>query len=390
MEIIRMITILLKILYYAPLIIFGKKKIIDLIASIGPFYIKLSQIMTTRPDIVDIRIINILKPLQDSVPKSFTPIIEGIEIEKDPFASGSIAQVHRCKINENNNFVIKIKRPNIDKDMEVDRKLLEYLVEMKLVRFVSSLICGKSVALNSKKLVKLVHSTLKDHLDFRNEVENLKIMKKNFENNEKIVIPYVNNNFCSEEMILMEKINGKPLSQVSEKNINRVLEIFLNGIFDMIFVNNFLHGDLHEGNILVLEEETKVCFLDFGAVHVITKDKIFLLNIFFYSLITKNPNLLANYMYNFSVNNDNMKIKTFDKFQSKLESLIKNENFSSLYKFLDNLINICDNCGVLMDESLIMPIVILIEAEGISKKYCKDKFSFESCLLVFLNKFMKL
>lgn len=358
---LRIFILIIKIGFYLPLIFLGQKDLYELISYLGPIYIKLCQIITTRPDVFGKSLVYYLKPLQDKVaPSNLIPHIDNFIIETKPIACGSIAEVYNCEI-DGQIRVVKIKRKNVDQHIQTDKQILNFLMNEYLITY----LWGKGMVTHSKRILGLIYDTIDKHLDFNQEVNNIEIMSDLFKGSQ-VKIPEVHRKYSDNNHIVMEKILGVPFSDLPAENLNRFISIFLHATYEMIFVHHYVHGDIHEGNILVMED--KIAFIDFGIIHRISPDKVLLLRAFFLSLSSLNSYMLATFMYT----NHTDKTHPYTNFQSDIERLMLICDSTNLYHFLNELINICHNNKLEIEESLLYPFLILIEADGIALKYSKD------------------
>lgn len=342
-EVIRLFC---KCIYYTPLIIIGYKTLPDLIHSLGVFYVKLAQIATTRPDILSEFLIRKLVSLQDHVPVGKDVPKEGL------IASGSIALIYEIS----NSQIMKVKRLEIEKEIKNGALLLTSLFKSRIGAYLSK---KSSWFHNISKLENLISVKLPQHLDFKQETINQRRISCLME--PELVIPKVY--FSTENEIIMEKIHGVKLSELSELsdalNIELAITSLLNIVWNMIFVHRLIHGDLHEGNILVTHDG-KISLLDFAVITEISEDNVKNLCIFFLSCITKSSSVLCKTM---------TRGKTNKKFEADMKFVFEKYEITDMYTFLNHIIQISLRNHIQLEESLLDPIIFMIQAEGIAKKY---------------------
>lgn len=245
---------------------------------LGTTFIKLGQILSTRPDILPHDVIVELEKLQDAVPPfPFDDVKSLIESEFDdklgniyrefnetPLASASIAQVHLARLNSGRKVVVKVQRPGIERNIDLDLMVLK-----DLASFIDNHTkYGKLY--NFTKTVQEFENTLKNELDFRIEGENAEKFKENFSKDKGINVPDISWIHTTRRVLTMEYIDGIPLNdfEVLEKaGLDRKLIARNLGItiFNQILRDGFFHGDPHPGNIMVLPDN-KITFLDFGMI----------------------------------------------------------------------------------------------------------------------------
>jgi ubiquinone biosynthesis protein len=348
--IIELFILIFKIILWVPLILLGIKSIDQMIAYLGPFYVKLCQIATTRPDIFGLVIINRLKSLQDHV-KPESIIFNGY-IYVDPIASGSIAQV----FSYSNTEIIKIKRCNLK--IKENIKLITYVVKSWWFQYLSS---KYTFIHSSEKLIDMLTVTLPQHLNFEDEVKNQNLFRNLLENNPYIIVPEISS--WSNSHIIMNYVQGKPFHSIPAIFYSSSVELLLNLVYDMIFVHHIVHGDIHEGNILVNTNHDKITLglIDFGIIYKIKESDVKLLEIFFISILTMDGDKLAQSMVkDVPVNN---------LFQEQLNNVLKSGRLCDIYSIIQDIINIATSYGIPLHESLFNPLLALIQVDGIAKIY---------------------
>jgi ubiquinone biosynthesis protein len=334
-----------KLLLGIPQLIIQQISFADLVASCGPFYIKLAQLMTTRPDLVPKWLIQALIPLQDKVAPE--AIYSKLSLIEPPIASGSIAQVYILN-QEQFEHVVKIKRPSLKKEISATFNFCQFLI-------------GGTYFTIGKHLCELVDESLQMHLDFIGEVENMELARNYFQTNQKVLIPEVVEDLSNESQIVMTYIRGGPLEA-------SVIIDFLEIVYEMVFVHRFIHGDLHEGNI-ILTPEKRIAIIDWGTVEIISHEDLTLLLIFFEGLFTGEVEFLAKVMTH--------QQEVSSTFQKDLSEIFQQN--SQLAKILEDLVDLMQKHQVKLRESLLKPLLTLVVAEGIAEKYL------DSCLIPFLQ-----
>lgn len=243
---------------------------------LGPTFVKIGQILSTRPDLLPQKYIDELSKLQDNVPpenfneidKEFTEEF-GKSIEdtfmnfnRKPLACASIAQVHSAILNDGREVIVKIQRPDIAAKMMMDIEILSKIFRLTKAKFSDAVIDPEEA------LEELLSSTEKE-LNFNYEATNMEKFKELNKDVAFIHSPYLIKSLCSHKVITMEKINGIKIDNkvklVNEgydlKDISRKLAL---GYTKQILDDGFFHGDPHPGNILI--RENKICFIDFGIM----------------------------------------------------------------------------------------------------------------------------
>lgn len=243
---------------------------------LGPTYIKLAQMLSTRPDLIPVNLLTELAKLQDRVPsfpfsdvrdiifeelgQTVTDLFE--TIDKTPLAAASIGQVHRARLKNGKEVAIKIQRPGIRKIVEVDLEIMLHLATLA-ERNIEELTPQRPV-----KIVEEFARTLEKELDYNIEATNLERMTAQFLDDRTLYIPKVFRNLSTSRVLTMEFMEGIKISDIQKlqtagldckKIIARGADILLKQIFD----HGFFHADPHPGNICVLPDNV-ICLLDFG------------------------------------------------------------------------------------------------------------------------------
>ncbi|MDA9574831.1 2-polyprenylphenol 6-hydroxylase [Gammaproteobacteria bacterium] len=240
------------------------KKIAKYLESLGPIFIKFGQLLSTRTDIIDINTAKELQELTDSCkPFSVAKLKEIIEKElgspinemfndfdDTPLAAASLAQVHSAKLPNGKNIVIKVLRPNIEKEVKKNLRLL------KAAAKVCTYFYSESHRIKPVEVVKDYESTILRELDLRLEAANTNLTRKNFANSEELYIPEVYWEMTTSRVMVLEEIDGIPCTDIEEINKHGINKKRLaeNGVMiflNQVFRDNFFHADMHPGNIFV-------------------------------------------------------------------------------------------------------------------------------------------
>jgi ubiquinone biosynthesis protein len=260
---------------------------------LGPTFIKVGQILSTRQDLLPQDFTQPLSRLQDDAPAfgsdQAKQLIEAelkesipklfLEFSDEPMASASMAQVHAAKLLDGRHVVVKVQRPGIENQVRTDAAILVVVAQL-LERIVM-----EARDHHAAGLAKEFKDALHQELDFRIEAKNLQTFAKLNQHREGIHVPFLVPEYSTSRIMVMEKIEGFRITdqitntskEVREKRIERLIAL----TFDHIFVDGFFHGDPHPGNILVTEKGD-LAFIDFGLMGKVpreSQDRILLLNL---------------------------------------------------------------------------------------------------------------
>ena len=227
----------------------------------GPTYVKIGQFIGNRPDIFGNEISEEVSTLQTNVePFKITKKPSGIDMDTEPFASASIAQVHKGRLKNGKRIVVKIKRPDVDEKLTNEIRGIRNVLNM-FVNFMPEM---KSLS----QWFEDFEQNVIQELDFKNEVDNLVLFDKLYKYNYDIKIPRVIRKLSTSDIIVMEYVPSKTLKECT--NPSAVSENIMNMFVEQILYNGVIHGDLHAGNIGVTTDD-KVVLYDFGNVIFIPK-----------------------------------------------------------------------------------------------------------------------
>ncbi|MEW6165773.1 MAG: ubiquinone biosynthesis regulatory protein kinase UbiB [Pseudomonadota bacterium] len=261
--------------------------------ALGPIFVKFGQVLSTRRDLLPADLADELALLQDRVPpfpsdaavaeieQSFGRPLADIyaSFEREPVASASVAQVHFATLPDGKEVAVKVLRPGIEPVIAHDLALLDTFAGL-LERFWSD---GRR--LKPREVVAEFAKHLADELDLMREAANCSQLRRNFARSQVLLVPEVHWDYCTHEVMTMERMHGIPIGQldrlrtagVDMKALSRAgVEIF----FTQVFRDGFFHADMHPGNILVSTDPAsfnRYIALDFGIVGTLTEtDKNYL------------------------------------------------------------------------------------------------------------------
>ncbi|NMG83239.1 MAG: AarF/ABC1/UbiB kinase family protein [Methanosarcinales archaeon] len=243
---------------------------------LGPTFIKFGQMLSTRYDILPSNYITELSKLQDEVPSFDYQIVnrelqEELQappeqiykhIEEKPLAAASIGQVHRATLKTGEEVIIKIKRPGIENIINTDLEIL-----LSLAHFAEKYI-PEIRRYNPVGFIEEFSRTLRNECDYIKEARTAEAFKKNFKDQQEIIIPTIYRKYTTRSILTMEYIKGTKITETArlrKNNINlkQIAEKLSNAYFRQIFENQYYHADPHPGNILVTGDGN-IAFLDFG------------------------------------------------------------------------------------------------------------------------------
>lgn len=248
--------------------------VLGLFRRLGATFIKVGQIMSTRPDLLPPHVIAALSRLQDDVgPFPFSQVERTVaedfgqpisalfrEFSPQPIASASVAQVHRARLPDGHLVAVKIRRPDIEELCAFDLSVMSFYARMlTLIPSLRTLAPLESVEQFGRAIAM--------QLDFTIEAQNNRRFTQNFAADPQVIVPKLHAALCSRRVLTMDFIEGKkildcPGSQAERRALG---ELGFRVMLKMIFADGFVHADLHPGNLLVTPRG-QVALLDLGLV----------------------------------------------------------------------------------------------------------------------------
>jgi ubiquinone biosynthesis protein len=245
---------------------------------LGPTFVKLGQILSTRPDVIPHAFVIEFEKLQDNVPSfSFEEVriqlsrelggpVDSFfaEIDPEPLAAASIAQVHRARLNSGEDVVIKVRRPGIVEVVESDISVL-----VALASLAERHVPGSDIY-DPMGLVREFARTIRREMDFSREGHTIEKFRDNFSGTPWMHFPRVYWEQSALGVLTMEFIEGIKVSDLvalDRHGYDRkiIAQRGADSFLEMVLNHGFFHGDLHPGNVLILPGNA-ICLLDYGIV----------------------------------------------------------------------------------------------------------------------------
>jgi ubiquinone biosynthesis protein len=240
---------------------------------LGPTFIKIGQILSSRPDLLPPEIAGALARLRDRVePMPQRHLKHALDtafpsrnavfdfFELSPVRSASIAQVHRARLRSGLDVAVKIRRLGLEKTFKTDLRIIASAAALieKFPRMRSTPL---------RETVQEFGKTLSQQTDFRKEAESNRAFRRNLDDKD-VAIPFLIDDLCGESVLVMEYVGGglNVLGPGFPDATNRLQAgKLLRVLYQMVFVDGFIHADMHPGNVFFLED-LRVLLLDFGMV----------------------------------------------------------------------------------------------------------------------------
>jgi len=272
---------------------------------LGPTFVKFGQIMSLRPDLLPQPLIRELTKLQDEVaPEELSDIREVVEkgldkpleevfavFDEQPLAAASLSQVHRgVLVGDGLVVAAKVQRPDIRHKIEMDLDILAAVADRLHER------SEELQAYNLPNLVQVTKRNLLRELDFSREARNMKIARSYAGDDAAVYIPRVYEDYCSEQLLVMEYIQGTKLKHMDRDTLGQPAALARQGLkaaIKQILEDGFFHADPHPGNIMITNEN-RLCLLDWGMVGRLSETDRYELIDLMKSLVERDTRALLN------------------------------------------------------------------------------------------------
>ncbi|MBN9685225.1 MULTISPECIES: ABC1 kinase family protein [unclassified Corallococcus] len=250
------------------------------LAELGPTFIKLGQVLSTRADLLPAEFVEELAALQDDVEAIPLEDVHAqirdalgkdvqelfAQVDPEPLAAASIAQVHRAVTLEGEEVVIKVQRPGIAQRIDADLGVLR-----SLARLLEAVVEETGIY-SPSGIVDEFDRAIHEELDFINEATNIRAFLENHKDRPYLKIPRVYAALSSRTVLTMEFIRGEKINPaaLAEADRKQIAQHILEASFRQLFDDGLFHGDPHPGNVLLMEGN-RLALLDFGVVGRLTR-----------------------------------------------------------------------------------------------------------------------
>ncbi|NOX35206.1 MAG: AarF/ABC1/UbiB kinase family protein [Deltaproteobacteria bacterium] len=353
---------------------------------LGPTFIKMGQVLSSRPDLIPVDLLNELAKLQDHVPSFEFEHVKNIiasefgrpydkvfvSMEKTPFASASIGQVHRAKINNNDRIAVKIQRPGIRKTIETDLEIMLHLASI-MENNVEEVALFRPV-----RIVEEFAKTLEKELDYTIEASNMQKMAGLFKHDKTIRIPKVHIEESSERVLAMEYIHGIKADDIhaiqsaglDPKLITRRGADF---IMKQVFEHGFFHADPHPGNIFVMGKNC-ICPVDYGMTGFIDQTTREVFVDIIHSIATKNFKLTAILLCELAEYDIQPDLSQLEKDVSRFVSMHLSKSLKDIKatRMVNLFLELCAFHKLRIPPDFFLMIKAFIAIEGIARKLDPD------------------
>src|SRR5918997_3665425 len=254
------------------------RELADDFERMGPTFIKLAQLLSTRADLLPTPYLEALTRLQDKVePFSFGEVEQIVsaelgvrlskaflEFESEPVAAASLGQVHRARMRDGRAVVVKVQRPDIREQMSKDLEVLADIAEF----FDNHTEAGRRYEFAA--ILEELRKSLMRELDYRQEARNLSTFADNLRDFEELVVPRPVDDYTTSRVLTMDYVSGRKITDLSpltriDLDGYRLAERLFQAYLQQILVDGFFHADPHPGNVF-LTDERRIALIDLGMV----------------------------------------------------------------------------------------------------------------------------
>jgi ubiquinone biosynthesis protein len=273
----------------------GAQRLAMAFEELGPTFVKLGQLLAAREDVLPRHVVNELKRLQDRAKPMPFETIERIlaeefpkfkdvfeAVESIPLGAASIGQVHKARLKDGRDVVVKVQRPEIDNLIKTDLSILK-----SIASFLESVIPEVRL-LRPTVVVEELARSLQAELDYFREAGNTERMRALFDGHPRIYVPAIVREHCTRRVLCMEAISGRKLTgldaETSPVPPTELVRTGVQAFLDMTFKFGMFHADLHPGNFILMENG-RLAILDFGLTARLTREVRNTLSFMFLALV---------------------------------------------------------------------------------------------------------
>ena len=356
------------------------RRLVEAMEELGPTFIKLGQILSTRPDLLPEELITELKKLQSHVkPEPFAAVKKEIEaslgeetetlfefLSEEPLAAASVAQVHRARLKaDGREVVVKVLRPAIREIVENDMDIL-YLLAGLAERVPEVRI------IQPRGVIREFDRAMIRELDLTNELANIRRFRQNFAGTPWMRIPEPIDELCTRSVLVMEFLEGVPFTEYAAVGADRerIARQGVAAVFKMAFEDGFFHADPHPGNVLAMKESV-IALLDMGLagrLDRVLRDRVVTL---LSALVQDDPDRIADAVFAFGqaqgpVDYDAFRRDVFELYEDELRGkAIKDVH---LGRIISRLFRLAARYRIAIPTDLTMLFKALVTIEGVAKE----------------------
>jgi ubiquinone biosynthesis protein len=349
------------------------------LAELGPTWVKLGQVLSTRPDLLPASWITALERLQDDVePVESAALLQVLTdelgadwearfdaFETEPLGTASIAQVHGATLDDGTAVVVKIQRPGIGPQVEADLAILRFFARQAVAEF------PDLAAADPDGLLREFERSMRAELDFHKEAENLARFRTQFAAHAWIEFPRPHPELSTGRVLVMDRLVGTPIRHAREAGHDMAVvgKRYLDTVFEMLLGNGFFHGDMHPGNVFVLPGD-RLGLIDCGMIGTLTEKMRAELVTMIFALQRGDHRTIARVLHDIAIKDGRLDFRTLEA----ATVAVVDEHFPpgaqlrdiEMGAFSMELVRRAAGLGARVPTSYMMVLKALVTAEGLA------------------------
>jgi len=356
---------------------------------LGPTFIKLGQILATRVDLLPPEWIAEFGKLQDAAPAiSFdelrtqltedlgeAPEIVFAELDTTPMAAASLAQVHRARLADGSEVILKVRRPGIKQIVEADLRLLTRLAEIVEAE------AADLRRYRPREVVRQFTVSMRRELDFAAECRNAERIAGHFVDHPEIVVPRIHWQWVSERLNVQDYVRGIPghdLTAVDAAGLDRRLlaRRGTDAVLKMMLEDGFFHADPHPGNVFYLPGN-RIAFIDFGMVGRLSEERRYQVALLLHGMVSHDADSAVEVLLDWGDGAEAGGDADIERLKGEIDTFI--DHYSGvplkqidLAAMLSDLITILREHGLVLPPDLTLMIKAFITLEGMGRQLDPD------------------
>jgi len=348
---------------------------------LGPTFVKLGQLLSTRPDILPPAFIEELEQLQDKVlPVPYPLIVEQItreigdpnlvfrEFGQEPLAAASIGQVHTAVLKTGEQVIVKVQRPGIEEQVENDLEIIIGLAQLIEKRSPDFSRLGLAAVIQDYANIFI------KELDYAREAKNTDRMRKDFIDDERVIIPQVYWEFTTSRILTEEYVAGikfNDLTTIEKRGFSRreISKLATETFLTQVFVHGFFHADPHPGNMLIIDEN-HISYIDMGETGSLTEGRLRYLTALFIAISKKDIDGAMAALYDMGILNEDVDIDDFEEAFFDVVDRVWTSNMDNIdiNRLRQEIMELAFTFHLRLPSYLTALMKALITVEGVGKK----------------------